>query len=86
MFDALVLSHCPEKEKNILFEGRVRSMTLPGVEGEFEILDFHKPILARLKKGVIIVDNTRELLIEGGIAAMSKQNLIAVIETRKRSR
>jgi F-type H+-transporting ATPase subunit epsilon len=36
-----------------LFSGDVTSVSLPGVDGSFQILNFHAPIVATLKEGVV---------------------------------
>ncbi|MEY3498911.1 MAG: hypothetical protein RL308_580 [Bacteroidota bacterium] len=36
-----------------LFSGEVTSVTLPGVDGSFQILNNHAPIVSTLKEGVI---------------------------------
>ena len=36
-----------------LFKGAVTSVTLPGVDGSFQILNHHAPIVSILKEGVI---------------------------------
>ena len=51
MFQVLILDALPEKSEQPIFEGTAMSVILPGAEGEFEILDFHKPIISKLKKG-----------------------------------
>jgi len=41
-----------------LFKGEVTSVTLPGVDGSFQILDHHAPIVSILGEGVVkIVGN-----------------------------
>jgi F-type H+-transporting ATPase subunit epsilon len=81
MFQVVIVnSRFSSPQTNVLFEGHATSMILPGKDGEFEILDFHKPIISKLKKGVIVVDNEKEYAIRGGIAKMSKQNLIAIVD------
>ncbi|MEP7195323.1 MAG: ATP synthase F1 subunit epsilon [Saprospiraceae bacterium] len=40
----------PEKE---LYEGSVSSVILPGLSGQFELLDRHAPMIAALGKGLI---------------------------------
>ncbi len=80
MFHVLIVGARPTSQEDILFEGRSSSVMLPGVDGEFEILDFHKPIISRLKKGVILVDNAKEFPIEGGLAKMHRQSLVAVVD------
>ena len=36
-----------------LFTGEITSIKLPGMDGEFEILNNHAPIISTLSKGVI---------------------------------
>ena len=36
-----------------LFKGEVTSITLPGVDGSFQILNHHAPIVSVLKEGAI---------------------------------
>lgn len=36
-----------------LFSGPVTSVTLPGVDGSFQILNHHAPIVSILKEGVV---------------------------------
>ena len=42
----------PEKE---LFEGPAKSVTLPGVGGQFQILNNHAPIVAALQMGEVVI-------------------------------
>lgn len=42
----------PEKE---IFKGKVTSVQLPGVDGKFEVLSGHAPIVASLAKGTVRV-------------------------------
>lgn len=44
----------PEKE---LFEGPAVSVTLPGVEGQFQVLNNHAPIVAALDHGAVVIAN-----------------------------
>ncbi len=81
MFNVLILNAKPEQvDRAVVFEGTSQSVLLPGTEGEFEVLDFHKPIISRLKKGLIVVDNLKEYSIRGGIMAMGQQKLIAFVD------
>ena len=59
----------PEK---IIFTGEVESVALPGVNGEFEMLNNHAAIVSNLKKGAIkvygniILDDTQKEIFEKG--------------------
>jgi F-type H+-transporting ATPase subunit epsilon len=50
MLDLTILT--PEKE---LFQGSVKSVKVPGVSGQFEILENHAAILSALAAGEIVV-------------------------------
>ena len=59
----------PEK---IIFTGEVESVAVPGVNGEFEMLNNHAAIVSNLKKGAIKVygnitlDDTQKKIFEKG--------------------
>jgi F-type H+-transporting ATPase subunit epsilon len=40
----------PEKE---IFSGEISSVKVPGISGQFEVLNNHAPIIAALEKGVV---------------------------------
>lgn len=47
----------PEKE---IYNGPIRSVKVPAIGGQFEILNKHAPIVAALEKGNIRVIDTKE--------------------------
>jgi F-type H+-transporting ATPase subunit epsilon len=57
--DLIVLT--PDKK---VFEGKVNRISAPGVEGEFEVLDNHAPMVASLGGGNVLItpSETKELL------------------------
>ena len=75
MFKATVLT-----VNRVLFEGNAWSVFLPGATGEFEILEFHKPIISLLRKGTIIIDMEKEIPIKNGAVRVSGEELVAVVE------
>lgn len=40
----------PEK---VLFEGEAESVTFPGINGSFDVLPHHAPLITALQKGII---------------------------------
>ncbi len=62
-----------------LFEGEVESVKLQGIEGKFQILDGHAPIISTLAEGKIIVRDKNkketEFEIKGGLLEMSKNRI-----------
>lgn len=64
----------------IEFEGSVSSVTLPGVQGLFQVLDNHAALIAALQRGRVtyVTDQqscTRD--IRGGVADI-KNNVVSV--------
>lgn len=71
----------PDKK---VFEGEVVSVRLPGVDGTFEILNRHAPIVSVLDKGELRVrkaDKTDTIYkIDGGVVEMLDNKLVVLIE------
>jgi len=71
----------PEK---LLYEGEIRSVKLPGTNGEFEILNNHAPIISTLSKGEICVTNTNndkeKFNINGGVIEMQNNKIIVLAD------
>lgn len=65
--------------RQVIFEGNASSALLPGDQGEFEILDFHHPIISLLKEGNIVIDGYY-LAIRQGVAKFDKDELVALVE------
>ncbi|MAD50152.1 MAG: ATP synthase F1 subunit epsilon [Flavobacteriales bacterium] len=67
-----------------VFEGQVSSVQLPGVDGKFEILNNHAPIISTLTKGNVRVidtnDNTELFEINGGVIEMQNNKIIVLAE------
>ena len=70
----------PEKK---LYSGEATSVTLPGVDGSFQILNRHAPIISALAKGTIKYkagSETKTLTITGGFAECLKNKVIVLVE------
>jgi F-type H+-transporting ATPase subunit epsilon len=71
----------PEKK---IYEGDVYGVYLPGVQGYFEILDKHAPMVAALGEGEmkILTDkkNTELYTIQGGFLEMNNNKAVVLIE------
>jgi len=65
--------------KEVIFEGRAKSVMVPGEEGVFEVLPFHKPILSRLLRGTMFVDE-QAIKIERGIIRVDQNSVTVIIE------
>jgi F-type H+-transporting ATPase subunit epsilon len=78
-----------------LFKGEVNSVSLPGTDGVFQVLNNHAPIISSLKAGelifessaavassdhIVISGNTGRVQIKGGVAELNNQKLIVLAE------
>jgi len=62
-----------------LFEGKAKSVMLPGEQGVFEVLPFHKRLITRLISGTLVIDG-RDFPVKRGIAKVEQNKLLVVIE------
>ena len=71
----------PEKD---LFKGEVDLVQLPGIDGSFEILNNHAPLISVLKKGKIKImdDQKKEQFFEvnGGVIEVLKNKVLILAE------
>ena len=70
----------PEKK---LYSGDASSVTLPGTDGSFQLLDRHAPLISALGKGVVKYKNAtgvHTLPISGGFAECLKNRVIVLVE------
>ena len=68
----------------IILNGDILGVILPGVAGYFELLDNHAPIVAALGKGQLKIlkdkSNQEVYNIEGGFVEMNNNKTIVLIE------
>ncbi|MDD5746196.1 MAG: hypothetical protein PHO30_02920 [Candidatus Omnitrophica bacterium] len=74
LLDVTVLS--PEK---VLFQGKAERVIMPGENGVFEVLPFHKRLLSRLLSGTIIIDK-QMIPIFRGVAQVGSNRITIIIE------
>jgi len=71
----------PDKK---LYEGNVRSVTFPGAEGSFGVLNNHAPMISTLKAGIVEIiedSNTKQSFeIKGGVVEVLKNSVIVLAE------
>lgn len=67
----------PEK---IIFNGKADSVIVPGEQGVFEVLPFHKRILSRLLSGTLYIDEYCISIVRGVIVANYNKVSIVVEE------
>jgi len=65
--------------KEIIFQGKAKSVILPGEQGVFEVVTFHKPILSRLVSGILFIDE-QYFSVKRGIVKVFQNNVTVIIE------
>ncbi len=65
--------------RKVVFEGKARSVTMPGEEGVFEVLPFHKRLLSRLISGTLVIDE-KSFSIRRGIAKIDQNKVTIIVE------
>lgn len=68
--------------ERIVFNGSVESVTVPGTQGQFEILPNHAPIISSLEVGDVIynTDKKNTLKIQGGFISVQKNQINICVE------
>ncbi|MGC4058076.1 MAG: ATP synthase F1 subunit epsilon [Chitinophagaceae bacterium] len=70
-----------------IFSGNVYGIQLPGIEGSFEILEHHAPMIASLGKGKMKIlkdkSSTESFEISGGFAEVLNNKVSVLIEDAK---
>ena len=66
-----------------VFEGEVVSVTFPGTDGSFQVLNNHAPLLSTLKKGLIVYKdqkNEYDVMVDGGVVEVLNNKVIVLAE------
>ena len=63
----------------VIYEGKAKSLILPGEQGTFEVLPYHKKLLSRLVQGPIILDG-HTFPIRRGVAKVGPSEATVIVE------
>lgn len=74
LLDVTVLS-----PTEVLFEGKAKSVIVPGEQGVFEVLPYHKRILSRLISGTMRIEG-RRFFMRRGIIKVNQNRVTVVVE------
>lgn len=66
--------------KHVVFDGEAKSVFLPGDMAEFELMDYHAPIVSLLRPGKVIVDWETEVPITRGMVKFDNNECMILIE------
>ena len=70
----------PDKK---VFEGEVRSVTVPGTMGSFEVLKDHAPVISTLEDGKVIIRTDKDeetIFIKGGVVEVLNNTIMVLAE------
>jgi F-type H+-transporting ATPase subunit epsilon len=72
----------PEKK---VFEGEVSSVSFPGADGSFQVLNNHAPLVSLLKNGIVEYKSTKEKIVSqvkitGGVVEVLKNKVIVLAD------
>lgn len=71
--------------KQTIFEGEARSVFIAGDLAEFEILDYHAPIVSLLRTGNVLVDGERKIPIQRGMLTFDRNACMILVEETSRT-
>ena len=66
--------------KHVVYEGDAESVLVPGDQGEFEILDYHMPIVSLLKPGKVKIDWKKIIRIKNGMVKFNRGDCVMLVE------
>jgi len=66
--------------KHVLFQGDAKSVFLPGDMAEFELLDFHAPIVSLLRPGRVVLDGKKVIPIKRGMVRFDNNECMILVE------
>lgn len=66
-----------------IFSGNAQSLTVPGTDGELQILAGHTPLICQLKEGDVRIEGengiTTKLPIAGGVVEVKLHEVVALV-------
>lgn len=66
--------------KHVVYEGQASSVFLRGDRGEFEILDYHAPIISLLREGDVTIDWRDKVPIKKGMVRFDDNECVILVE------
>lgn len=66
--------------KQTIYDGEAKSIFLPGDLAEFEILDYHVPIVSLLRAGNVVVDGENNIPIRRGMVKFDRNECMILVE------
>jgi F-type H+-transporting ATPase subunit epsilon len=70
----------PDKK---VFAGEANAVTLPGTDGQFQVLNNHAPLVSSLKRGDVVIDISgakTTYTIDGGVVEVLNNKVLVLAE------
>jgi F-type H+-transporting ATPase subunit epsilon len=70
----------PDKK---VFAGEADAVTLPGSEGQFQVLNNHAPLVSTLSRGNVVIDaksGKQTFVIDGGVVEVLNNKVLVLAE------
>lgn len=67
-----------------VFEGEVVSVSFPGTDGSFQVLNHHAPLLSTLKRGTIVYKDAKnefKVVVDGGVVEVLNNKVVVLAES-----
>jgi len=68
--------------RGVVFEGPAQRVIMPGEDGVFEVLAFHKRLLSRLLTGTVIIDE-QTIPIYRGVVRVGNNDVTIIMEQER---
>ena len=68
--------------RGVVFEGSAQRVIMPGEDGVFEVLAFHKRLLSRLLTGTVIIDE-QTIPIYRGVVRVGNNDVTIIMEQER---
>ncbi len=66
--------------RQVIHEGTARRVFLPGDLAEFELLDYHAPIVSLLRTGDVVIDGVTRVPIHRGMVKFDRNECTILVE------
>mgnify|MGYP001222283254 CR=1 FL=1 len=66
-----------------IFVGQAKSVSVPGADGDLQVLADHAPLIAKLKEGDVIIQSEggmeKKLPISGGVLEVKEKEVVVLV-------
>ena len=70
----------PDKK---IFTGEASAVTFPGIDGQFQVLNLHAPLVSTIGQGNLVVETStgkQTYIVDGGVVEVLNNNVLVLAE------